>query len=202
MISENSQEKVQHIFKVCSTAVRISMACMIVFFVQQKCGDEECGRFHMIHHGRMYVVVLNFLSFFNFVILYISETYRQFFLINNFDVVKSIPDDNLKNALVILPKLKNKLLKINKIHLYIVFINSFVYIINVICSSIVILKNYYGGLKTLTGIVTSILLVSSKLGEDLYVMYMCITTDMIGLSTSIMEPISYNVVERSQIICV
>ena len=71
-----------------------------------------------------------------------------------------------------------------------------------ICSSIVILKHYYDGLKTLTGILTSILLVSSKLGEDLYVMYMCMTTDMIGLSTSIMEPISYNVVERREIICV
>ena len=72
------------------------------------------------------------------------------------------------------------------------------YVINVIVSSMVIIKHYYGGVKTIAGLLTNVLLVSSKLGEDLYIMYQCTTTDMIGLSTSIMEPTSYNVVETTE----
>jgi hypothetical protein len=176
------------------------MGSMLTIFVHQSCGNNEpiCDRLHIFENGHKYSVIINFISLVNFIILYISEAHRQNYLINRFDVDKSVPDDNLKNALIFRPDILKELKHTNNRHLIIVVSNVIVYIINVCVSSYVIIKYYYGGTKTLTGIVTNILLVSSKLGEDLYIMHECKTTAMKGLSTSIMEPVSYNVVENSQ----
>lgn len=201
-ISQNTRERVEHIVTMCTQSFRVLMACMLSMFVYQVCGEKEkmCDRWHMLEDNYEYVVVLNFVSLLNFLILYISETFRQCFLIRHLDVVKNLPDDNLKNALVVKPQLRDDLIKINKRHLLIVISNVFFYVINVVTSSIVIVNRYYGGTKTLMGIATNVLLVSSKLGEDLYIMYECMTTDMIGLSTTIMEPVSYNCLDTDEII--
>lgn len=197
-ISQNTRERVEHIVTMCTQSFKVLMASMLTIFVHQSCGDEEpiCDRWHIFDNGHLFSVVINFISLLNFIVLYISETYRQNFLIEYLDVDKSVPDDNLKNALHIDPSLRKNLNKLNNRHVIIVICNVIVYIINVCVSSYVIIKYYYGGAKTLTGIATNILLVSSKLGEDLYIMYECRTTEMIGLSTSIMEPVSYNVIEK------
>lgn len=197
-ISQNTRERVEHIVTMCTQSFKVLMASMLTIFVHQSCGDEEpiCDRWHIFDNGHLFSVVINFISLLNFIVLYISETYRQNFLIEYLDVDKSVPDDNLKNALHIDPSLRKNLNKLNNRHVIIVICNVIVYIINVCVSSYVIIKYYYGGAKTLTGIATNILLVSSKLGEDLYIMYECKTTEMIGLSTSIMEPVSYNVIEK------
>ncbi len=176
------------------------MGSMFMLFVHQNCGDDEpiCDRYHIFRNGHKYSVIINLISLVNFIILYLSEAQRQNFLIQKFDIDKSYPDDNLKNALETRPDLLRTLKYINNRHLIIVACNIVVYIINICVSSYVIINHYYGGSKTITGIATNILLVSSKLGEDIYIMHQCKTTGMKGLSTSIMEPVSYNVIEASQ----
>ena len=198
IITQNTKERILHIVTMCTQSFRVLMASMLMIFVHQYCGEDEpmCDRWHIFDNGHLFSVIINFISLLNFVILYISETYRQNFLIEYLDVDKTVPDDNLKNALHFDPSLKKNLKFLNKLHMMIVICNVIVYIINVSVSSYVIVKYYYGGAKTLTGIATNILLVSSKLGEDLYIMYECRTTEMLGLSTSIMEPVSYNVIEK------
>jgi len=173
------------------------MGSMLTMFVYQVCGPEKqmCEPFHMLQTDLRFSLFINFISLFNFIILYISETKRQMFLIENFDVVKSLPDDNLKNSFSTNLELKNKLVYENKKHTIIVLCNIVVYIINVIISGIVIVLHHYGGTKTLSGFVGSILLVSQKLGEDMYIMYECYSTEMKGLSTSLTEPVSYNEIE-------
>ncbi len=196
-VSHNTKERIEHVSTMCVQSFRVLMASMLMVFVHQSCGDDEpiCDRWHIFDNGHLFSVVINFISLFNFIVLYTSETYRQNFLIEKFDIDKTVPDDNLKNALQFQPSIKKHLKEINRRHMIIVICNVIIYIINVCVSSWVIVKYYYGGAKTLTGIITNILLVSSKLGEDLYIMYECKTTEMIGLSTSIMEPVSYNVIE-------
>lgn len=197
IVSQNTKERVEHVVTMCVQSFRVLMASMLMVFVHQSCGEDEpiCDRWHIFDNGHLFSVVINFISLFNFIVLYISETYRQNFLIEKLDVDKTVPDDNLKNALQSQPSIKKQLQTLNKRHTIIVICNVIIYIINVCVSSWVIINHYYGGTKTLTGIFTNILLVSSKLGEDLLIMYECHTTDMIGLSTSIMEPVSYNTVE-------
>jgi hypothetical protein len=183
-------------FTLFTQSFRVFMGSMLMLFVHQSCGD--CDRWHILENGHVYSIVINFISLVNFIILYMSEAHRQIYLIQRFDVDKSQPDDNLKSALQFRPDLMNKLKRINRRHLIIVMCNVIVYLINVCVSSYVIVNYYYGGTKTLAGIATNILLVSSKLGEDFYIMYQCKTTSMKGLSTSIREPVSYNVIEASQ----
>ena len=198
-ISQNNRERGQYIITLMTQSIRVFMGSMLTLFVHQSCGDDEpvCKRLHIFENGHKYSVVINFISLVNFIILYISEAHRQNYLINMFDVDKTVPDDNLKNALKIRPDILKELKLYNNRHLYIVVSNIVVYIINVCISSYVIMNYYHGGSKTIAGIATNILLVSSKLGEDLYIMWECKTTDMRGLSTSIMEPVSYNVIESS-----
>lgn len=196
-VSQNTRERIEHVVTMCTQSFRVLMASMLMIFVHQYCGEDEpmCDKWHIFENGHLFTVVINFISLFSFVVLYISETYRQNFLIEKFDADKTVPDDNLKNALRFHPSLRKQLQEINFRHMIIVICNIFIYTVNVATSSYVIIKYYYGGTKTLTGIVTNILLVSSKLGEDLYIMYECRNTEMLGLSTSIMEPLSYNVLE-------
>jgi len=199
-ISQNTKERIEHIVTMCFQSFRVLMASMLMVFVHQSCGDDEpiCDRWHIFENGRLFSVVINFISLFNFIVLYISETYRQNFLIEKFDVDKTMPDDNLKNTLQFQSSLRKYLKEINRRHMNIVICNIIIYIINICVSSWVIVKYYYGGTKTLTGIITNVLLVSSKLGEDFYIMGECRTTEMIGLSTSLMKPVSYNVIEYQQ----
>jgi len=173
------------------------MGSMLTMFVYQVCGPEKemCEPFHMLTSDLKFSLFINFISLVNFIILYISETKRQMFLIENFDVDKSLPDDNLKNSFRASPELKQELVHENRKHTIIVLCNIVVYIINVIISGIVIVLHHYGGTKTLSGFVGSILLVSQKLGEDIYIMYECHSTPMKGLSTSLTEPVSYNSIE-------
>ena len=200
-ISQNNRERGEYLLTLLTQSFRVLMGSMLKVFVHQSCGEDEsiCDRWHIFDNGHNYSVIINFISLVNFIILYLSEAHRQNYLINRFDVDKSVPDDNLKNALELYPHVLKELKRINNRHMSIVISNVIIYIINVCVSSWVILNYYYGGAKTLTGIATNILLVSSKLGEDLYIMYECKTTDMKGLSTSIMEPVSYNVIENSQL---
>lgn len=197
LITQNSKERITYVFMMFTQSFRVLMGTMLMIFVHQSCGDDEpiCDRWHIFENGHLYSVIVNFISFFNFIILYMSETYRQNFLINNFDVVKSLPDDNLKNALQFRPDLRKRLIELNKFHIIIVVSNLLIYIVNMTVSGFVIIYYYHGGLKTLASLASNVLLVSSKLAEDLFIMYECITTDMLGLSTSIMEPVSYNCVE-------
>ena len=200
MISQNNRERGEYLLTLLTQSFRVLMGSMLTVFVHQSCGKEEpiCDRLHIFENGHKYSVIINFISLVNFIILYMSEAQRQNYLINRFDVDKSVSDDNLKNALKFRPDINKELKRLNNRHMSVVISNVIIYIINVCVSSYVIIKYYYGGTKTLTGILTNILLVSSKLGEDLYIMYECKTTDMKGLSTSIMEPVSYNVIESSQ----
>ncbi len=200
-ISQNNRERGEYLLTLLTQSFRVLMGSMLMVFVHQSCGDDEpiCDRWHIFDNGHKYSVIINFISLVNFIILYLSEAHRQNYLINRFDVDKTVADDNLKNALELYPQVLKELNRMNTRHMSIVISNVIIYIINVCVSSFVIVKYYYGGAKTLTGIVTNILLVSSKLGEDLYIMYECKTTDMKGLSTSIMEPVSYNVIENSEL---
>jgi len=181
----------------CIQSIRVLMGSMLTMFVYQVCGPEKemCEPFHMLQSDLKFSLFVNFISLVNFVILYISETKRQMFLIENFDVDKSLPDDNLKNSFRASPELKKQLVYENKKHTIIVLCNIIVYIINVFISGFVIVFHHYGGTKTLSGFIGSILLVSQKLGEDIYIMYECHSTPMKGLSTSLTEPVSYNSIE-------
>lgn len=193
-IHQNTKEGLEHIVSMCTECMRVFMACMLMMFVQQTCGKDEptCERLHIMDNGHRFSLLINFISLINFIILYISETQRQFFLIKKFDVDKSLPDDNLKNVLETEPELNSQLEKINSRHIKIVFTNCVVYIVNVLTSSYVIIKYYYGGLESIAGIISNVLLVSSKLYDDIVIM----SSDMKGLSTSIQEPLSYNSLEK------
>ncbi len=181
----------------CVQSIRVLMGSMLTMTVYQVCGPQKemCEPFHTLYGDLRFSFCVNFISLLNFIALYLSETKRQMFLIDNFDVVKSLPDDNLKNSLSCSPGLMDRLVRENKRHTSIVICNIIVYIINVLVSGCVIFIHHYGGLKTFTGFLGSLLLVSQKLGEDFYIMYECSTTDMKGLSTSLQEPVSYNAIE-------
>lgn len=192
-IKQNTKEIFEHIFSICTESVRVFMACMLMMFVQQSCGIDEptCERLHILDNGHRYSLLINFISLINFIILYLSETQRQFFLIKTFDVDKTLPDDNLKNILETEPEIKSQLEKINSRHIKIVFTNLIIYTVNVLTSSYIIVNHYYSGLESIAGIVSNVLLVSSKLYDDIVIM----SSDMKGLSTSVKEPVSYNTLE-------
>ena len=193
--TQNNREIIHHCFVVCVECFRVFMACMLTLFVPQECDGKLCDTEERIEERNTYFYI-NIFSLFTFVLMYIFETQRQCFLIKNFDIDNKFPGDNLKNVLTENDKLLKHLKKMNKYFgNYILFL-VIVYIINVITSMYYIFTYHYYGMKTLTGFATNILLISTKLGNEIYVMYMCLTTDLIGLSTTLQEPVSYNVLEQ------
>lgn len=193
--TQNNREFLHHFFVVCVECFRVFMACMLTLFVPQDCGGKLCDMTDHLEKRTVYFYI-NIFSLFTFILMYIFETQRQCFLIKNFDIDNTFPDDNLKNVLSKDDYIYKYLKKINKCFgNYILFL-IIIYIINVITSMYYIITYRYYGMKTLTGFATNILLISTKIGNEIYVMYMCRTTDLSGLSTTLQEPVSYNVLEQ------
>ena len=181
------------------------MATLLLVFVPQYCADTgtTCSfqqNFTDLSIENTVVLIINFLCLGLFLGLYYSEGKRQFYLIHNFDIDKSLPDNYLKGYLSKgsddnSKTLYKELVKLNNDHLVMLRVTSVVYIINVILSCW-ICALYYDGYRTVTGLVTNVLLVISKLNDDHSIISTCVNSDVITLSTTLSEPVSYNALDK------
>lgn len=176
LLSENLKQRLQSTFLFLFSSFKILMATLLTVFVHQECPQadlsiNECSivdNFTNLTNYNLACLIINFITLGIFIGFYILEFYRENIYIKYLDTDPKLPNLNLKNEIVAYPKIEKKLIKLNNhYHIY-----SFVLLISNIINSIVsiiLLVKYYGGIKTITGYLSSIFLITDKIYNSLHI---------------------------------
>ena len=182
---------------------KIFMACLLVIFVPQYCEDTKTTctfkqNFENLSRFNEFVIFYNFATLAAFIYLYYIQSKRETYWITHLEVNKDKPDNGLQESLSGNEKY-DKIL--NRVKYYNNLIHSITkraivnFYINALFSSILILYYYYDGFRSVTTLITSILLVSQKLYTTFTISSECIRDKPIALSLTRLEPISFNDVD-------
>ena len=157
---------------------KTAMATLLVVFVHQVCpqdGGSAAAASCTLRDNltglttlNTIVVAFNALTLIVFMGMYILELYKENWCIANLQVDASLPNTNLQQELVAYPRLETRLISLNRHYCRYAVALVGLNVIN-IGLSCVILAQYFGGYKTLTGLLTNVFLVADKLYTCLHV---------------------------------
>ena len=134
---------------------------------------------------------------FTFFLYYIVELIREEWAIKYLDVDNNKSDNGLKQIIINEPILDKKMDRLNLIYFRTLYINCFVYFINLILTVKVIVDNYHSS-ATLSCFASFSLLVLMKLYNSYEVAYQSVTNDKM-MSAYMSEFISFNVLDSDYI---
>ena len=185
---------------------KIFMACLLVIFVPQYCEDTKTTctfkqNFENLSRFNEFVIFYNFATLAAFIYLYYIQSKRETYWITHLEVNKDKPDNGLQESLggengpEKYQKILNRVKYYNNLIHYITKRAIVNFYINAVFSSVLILYYYYDGFRSITTLITSILLVSQKLYTTLTISSECIRDKPIALSLTRLEPISFNDVD-------
>ena len=174
------------------------IATLLSVFVHQVClSNQECTLSENVSDLTPFnaaVVAFNFFTLGIFIGMYVLEFHRENWCINWLDIEKALPSDNLKFEIEAYADIKARLRVLNVRYCrYAIFLSG-ITIINVIFSAILV-SQYYGGYKTITGFLTSVFLVCDKLYACVYISHASYR-DMLPYSAYIKDYVIFNTIDR------
>lgn len=197
-MNENRKEKMATIFALGLEAFKVFMACMLSLFVSQKCKDHDCSLSEKFNEETLFarsVLACNFVTLFVFLIGYNIEYMREQYIIHHFNDNPKLADNNIIDILKPYPQLASQLQLWNKRFYYITIGSVGIGITNFIASGIFICTTHYNGMRTVTSLVTNILLVSNTVNSNYKISKKC-HNKMLALSSSRLEPLCYNDLDK------
>tara|TARA_Y100000816_G_scaffold287400_1_gene270061 strand:+ start:1935 stop:2765 length:831 start_codon:yes stop_codon:yes gene_type:complete len=177
---------------------RSLMACFLIAFVPQQCGDDVCGVFENMYNGKggLYdaATSINIITFLLFMTLYKIEIEREHRMIDYLEINRELPKDNesVGEALLKLSDDKEHELHILDHRYKLAGYSSFVFfLINIGVSMGPIVEHRINS-KTFTVLLTNLLFVASKI----YEIYTIVNTkENIFLSAYLTERQQFNDVD-------
>jgi hypothetical protein len=192
----NIKQKIQVIFIGFFEFIKISLASLLSVFVPQRCNNTVCSvydNFSELSNYNIIVLTVNFILFMLFIITYIYELKREYFMIDNFDTDYDIPDDNLGKIIEKYPLINEKLINYNKYYHNLCCILYIIYIINWILSGILVFHYFYLDKNTIITMITNFLLVSTKIHKGYYISKT--TKEKPSISAFMTEEFIYNIMD-------
>lgn len=193
-VSDNRKEKCATMMILGLEAFKVFMACMLSLFVSQKCDDHVCNISDIFQDdtpGNHAVIGLNFFTLFAFMVGYYIEYMREQYIIHHFNNNPKLSDHNIIKIIDKEPSVRSQLLIWNKRFYYITLLSIGLGVTNFGVSGSFICYNHYNGTRTLTSLITNILLVSNTVYSN-YKISKKSHKEVFALSSSRLEPISYN----------
>jgi hypothetical protein len=189
-------------FNTLTESFKVVMACLLSIFVPQNCSTTSdkviCGIQENIYNltdWNKLVLAFNFITMGFFCILYLTENFRERFLIRYLDKNESKPDNNLLTALTDeYSDIRKRLYKYNSLAFYVYLSTLLLFVVNGVLSGILVFKDYYLDTRTITVFITNILLLSTKIFNGLSVAFESKKRGL-AYSLTLYEPISWNVID-------
>jgi hypothetical protein len=208
-LSDDTKQKIKATLSFVLESYKVLMASLLVVFVPQRCENEvineqnitvventECTlseNFIGLDRFNLGVLIFNFLTLGSFVALYVIEYIREHWCIEYLDIDISKANNNLSVEIEKYPELQDKLIIKNKDYYKSLITVIIMSITNFVLSSIVI-HEYYLDYKTLTVLLTNILLVVDKISSC----YMISNTSLIEklpYSAYMKTPVIFNTID-------
>ena len=188
---------------------KVIMGSLLILFVPQKC--EELVEYSGSSNGEYETTIcsvsdnlhktddtfhnitlgFNFLCVGLFLITYVVELRRENWCVKYLDINHDFPDNHLDDIIDKKPELKAELYKKNNRYFKITSVVSFIYMINLILSSIIIYDNYVG-IQAVTSYTSYVALILLKIYNSLFISYTSLKGHK-ALSGYITEFSSFNV---------
>ena len=166
------KQKMNIVFTLILEIYRLLMGTLLIIFVPQKCHDNICSINQNIYRDDIFsqiTISFNIITFTSFLFLYFIEMKRENKLITylEFNKFNSIDNDSVGIALKKLPIVKKyKIFKYDEYYYNIGYISTCSFMINTLCSSIVIYSNYLNS-NTLTVYLTNVIFMTLKISDVL-----------------------------------
>lgn len=200
-LTEDQKQLFFSIFTFIVESFKIMMASLLSVFVPQKCTnniDNLCtlydNFFELIDYNKV-VLGINFTTLGGFLFLYTIEFIREKWCIDYLDIDENKPNNNLKDEIENYPEYKEKLLKLNnyyyKVSIFMVIIN----IINFVTSAVLVYYFYYLDYRSITSLITNILLIVDKLISSLTISHRSLN-EKLALSAYIKSMAFFNTIDN------
>ena len=177
------------------------LATLLTIFVYQLCPRpdgtlKDCtfkDNFINLTQLNLIAVIFNFITLGTFIGFYILEYYRENKCIKYLDIDESLPTNNLKNEIIMYPKIEKKLNKLNIHYRNYSFIMFIFNIVNIILSGIIIYQ-YFGGYKSIIGMLSEVFLIVDKLYNSINIAYKSVK-EILPYSAYMKDYIIFNTVD-------
>ena len=199
---QNFRQKMNVAFTLILEMYRVLMGALLVIFVPQKCDDNICSINQNIYRDDIFsqiTISFNIITFTSFLFLYFIEMKRENKLITylEFNKFNSIDNDSVGIALKKLPIVKKyKIFKYDEYYYSIGYISTCSFMINTLCSSIVIYSNYLNS-KTLTVYLTNVVFMTLKISDVLSIIN---TKKNVFYSAYLKNKVQFNDVDPNKMI--
>lgn len=203
-ISNDNKELLLTYFSTFVEGFKVLLACMLAVFVPQSCmdqGDKEAHtctfneNFSNLSDYNAFVLAWNFFTLIALSKFYHSQSKRETYLITHLEVNKNLADFGLDDSLKSYEKIRGRVHDHNGNVYRWCGISIVLFLMNAIFSSVLIFGFYYDGFRSVTALITNVLLVIGKLFSTLDITYGCVNHKCLALSTVRHEPISFNDVD-------
>ncbi len=199
--NENRNQLISTIFTTIIEGTKIVMATLLSVFVPQYCSDTNTTctfsqNFSDLSRFNEFVLFVNFLTLALFIKLILVQNKREAYLISHLDESKDYPanslEENIKSYPRILSRVKTHNRKLKKYTNCIIVLFTF----NVFFSSILIFYFFYDGFRSVSTLLSNVLLVSSKLYNLYKISKECNQFKTIAMSSIHQTTISYNIPDK------
>jgi hypothetical protein len=143
---------------------KVMMGTFLATFVPQKCGDHVCSITENIENTEELHFMANISNLVTFVVVlafYIVEMNRENWSITYLDIDPKKPNNNLDLEIEYYPKIKDKMYKLNRTYLHMIYACIGFLSVNFVLSGVAIGYDYVGT-NTLTSLLSFFILIAQK----------------------------------------
>ncbi len=168
-LSELSTQDMEQVYNMVSNLssefFKVVMACLLAIFVPQSCNGDVCtfeDNFSNLTIFNKFVIAYNFFTLGYFLYLYWIEVSREQWFITHFDYNPKESEYHLHVYKEQYPDLFTRMQQKNKHYMSTYKILKYLYVSNFIVSSVLVLHFYYLDYRTITTLITNVILCWSK----------------------------------------
>jgi len=202
-LTVDTKEKITSYASSVIESYKVLMACLLSVFVPQYCPETKATctiseNFSDLSSYNTFVLVFNFLTLGSFLYLYICQNRRETYLINHLDSDKNEAITSLSKHCSNYPKILSRVVEHNNGVLKLTYATTLLFLMNTIFSSVLVVYYFYDGVRTATTLISSVLLVCSKLYSLYTILCECTSQKELplALSTFMLYPKGFNVVDE------
>jgi hypothetical protein len=205
MLSTNQKEMMQNFSLTFLEMYKIVIASLLSLFVPQFCEETNSTctlsqNFENLSRFNEFVIAFNFITLGYFTYFYVIQSRRETYFITHLEVNDNLPEngvqESLKNYPTILKRVEEHNHKLQRVTRNTLILS----ISNVIFSAFLIFYYFYDGFRSVTTLVTSVLLVSQKLYSTRLIVNDCMYNEdkkPRALSVTRTDPIAYNDIDNN-----
>ncbi len=208
-INNDTKEIIQSYALTAVECFKVFLACLLSVFVPQSCPNPDNPKeshtctlqenFSDLTQFNKFVVAFNFITLFSCIIFYYFQSSRETYFITHCEVNKNVPDNGLETSLKNYDRILGRVRDKNE-NLYLsTVITFYVFLANVVFSSVLIYYYFYDGFRSVTALLTNVLLVIGKLYSTWDICAQSRGKPTLALSATRNEPVSYNDIDPEYI---